>query len=122
VDPGPGGLRVEERDVGGVHHVLAGGEDAAQVVDDAVGSQVGVGRVAHAVGVGVEQQGVGVLGGDDADRVGPADLPRVPSGLLVGVDPQTDQLQVGMGGDGGHGVDADRASGPLDDSVAHGSP
>ena len=37
----------------------------------------------------------------------------------VGVDPQAGELELGMGDDGWHGVDADGARGPLDDSDRH---
>ena len=116
-----GGLREQQRHVRRVHHVLPAREHAADVVDDAVGAEVGVGGVADAVGLEVEQR-VRILRGDHAGRGAAAELAGVVAGLAVGVDPQPGQLELGMGHDGGHGVDPDGARRPLDHSVAHGVP
>ena len=112
-DPLAGGRRVQQRHVRRVHHVLAARQHAGDVVDHAVGPQVGVGRVADAVRVEVEQR-VGVLGGEHADRRPAAQLAGIVAGLAVGVHPQPGQLELRVGDDGGHGVDADGAGRPLD--------
>ena len=42
------------------------------------------------------------------------ELAGVAPGLAVGVHPEARQLELGVGDDGGHGVDADGAGRPLD--------
>ena len=49
-----------------------------------------------------------------------ADLAGVAAGLVVAVDPQARQLEIGMGGDGRHGVHAHRPGRPLDHADGHG--
>ena len=114
----PGLLGVQQGHERRVDHVLARRQHPADVVDHLAGADVGVGRVADAVGVEGEQ-GVDVLGGGDAHRVDAAQLTGVAAGLVVAVDPEADQLEIGVVDDGGHGVDADGARRPLDDLVAH---
>ena len=49
-----------------------------------------------------------------------APLARVAAHLVVGVDPKPGQLQVGVGDDGGHGVDPHGPGGPLQHADGHG--
>ena len=118
---GSGVGRVQEGDERGVHHVCTGGEDAAEIVDHAVGPQVGVGGVADDVGRPVEQ-GIGVLRGGHPERRAAAQLTGVAPGLVVAVHPQPDQLQRRMGGDRRSGVDPDGAGRPLDHGDGHAFP
>ncbi len=111
-------LGVQQGHERGVDHVLARRQHPAEVVDHLAGADVGVRGVTDAVGVEGEQ-GVDVLGGGDADRVDAAQLAGVAAGLVVAVDPEPGQLEVGVVDDGGHGVDADGPGRPLDDLVAH---
>ena len=105
-------LGVQQGHERGVDHVLARGQHPADVVHHLAGADVGVRRVTDAVGVEGEQ-GVDVLGGGDAHGVDPAELAGVAAGLVVAVDPQPDQLEVGVVDDGGHGVDPDGARSPT---------
>ena len=47
-------------------------------------------------------------------------LAGISAGLVVGVDPQACELEVGVGHDGGHAVDADRSGGPAENTDGHG--
>ena len=115
----PGGRRVEQRHERRVHHVLARGQDPAEVVDHLVGADVGAGRVADAVGVEGEQR-VGVLGGGHPDGRRRRRSRRRRGPPCRRVDPQAGELEVGVGDDGGHGVDADGPGRPLDHTLRHG--
>ena len=73
------------------HHVLARGEDAADVLHRLERAQIRRGGVADAVGVEREDR-VDVGGGADADRVRAAQLARVLAGFRVAVHADADQL------------------------------
>src|SRR4029450_5115198 len=84
-------------------HLCGIGEQRA--VEDAVGAQ--------------GQQARLVVGGGDAESPEPAQLAGVAPGLVRRVDPDTDQLELGMGHDALDGGAADGSRRPLDHAIRH---
>ena len=97
------------------HHVLARRQQHADVVDGALRVHLALGHVEHAVRVEGDDL-VGILRRGHADVADPADRTDVAAGLGIAVDEGTREFQVRMIVDGGDGVAADRASGPLNDA------
>src|SRR6476469_6613969 len=87
-------------------HVLAGGRQAADVVERAHRVHLALWHVEDAVGA------------DGADAAGVAD---VAAGLGVAVDEGADQFEIGVPVHGGDGMAADGSGGPLNDAYHRGA-
>ena len=94
----------------GRHDVDARFEDAHHLVD--IGP---LGVVHDAVGL-ERQQRVDVVGGEDAERLDPAELTDVAPDLVGAPGVTADELEVGVGYRGDDGTAADVAGGPLHDA------
>jgi hypothetical protein len=94
------------------HHVLAGSQQRADVVECAHRVHLALRHVEDAVGVEGDDL-VGILRGGDADRTDAADVADVAAGLGVAVDEGARKLEIGILVHGGDGMPADRSGGPL---------
>ncbi len=94
---------------GGRRDVDAGTEDPAHLVD------VGPERVvADAVGLH-GQEGVDVVGRDDAEGLDPDEIAHVAADLVGAPGEAADQVEAGVAGDRACGASTDVAGGPLHD-------
>ena len=107
--------RVDEAGDRRRHHVLAGGQQAADVVEGAHRVHLALRHVEHAVGVEGDDL-VGIRGRRDADGADAADVADVAAGLGVAVDEGADEFEIGALVHGGDGMAADGSGGPLNDA------
>jgi hypothetical protein len=96
-------------------HVLAGGQQAADVVERAHRVHLALWHVEDAVGVEGDDL-VGILRRRDTDGADAAGVADVAAGLGVAVDEGADQFEIGVPVHGGDGMAADGSGGPLNDA------
>src|SRR5439155_12405303 len=115
---GEEGARVNERDDRARDDILPRGEDTADVLQGLEGAEIRRRRVADAVGV-EREEGVSVVGGAHANRREAAERAGILPGLGGAVDPQADQLELGMPDDAAEREPPHVARAPLDDAIGH---